>query len=240
MSGSGYTDNEFYNDSAYTADISTKMRVPDRLLAHNGHPPGDEPTWGETNNVFSVSSMQVPDRILIAGGEQHIHGKSTPRELQLENSVMPPTPEHVRVQTPPRSIRMSDVFFPTVQDEPFCPTPLDYRRSIKLDDAPFPCASDTPEQPAFSPPKYYKSEKVNLKERTLSFEPDNSMNQANDSMNLSLYDEVQRMRTQIAKLNHRLMSAELENQQQNQRWQMCSILVSTYFLAKILVWMNRN
>jgi len=214
MSGSGYTDNEFYNDSAYTADISTKMRVPDRLLAHNGHPPGDEPTWGETNNVFSVSSMQVPDRILIAGGEQHIHGKSTPRELQLENSVMPPTPEHVRVQTPPRS--------------------------IKLDDAPFPCASDTPEQPAFSPPKYYKSEKVNLKERTLSFEPDNSMNQANDSMNLSLYDEVQRMRTQIAKLNHRLMSAELENQQQNQRWQMCSILVSTYFLAKILVWMNRN
>jgi len=205
-------DNEFYSDSAYTADISNKMRVPDRLMAHNGHHEEDT-RWKETNNVFSASSMQVPDRILIAGGEQHIHGKSTPRELQLENSVMPPTPEHVRVHTPPRS--------------------------IKLDDAPFPCAGETPDRP-ISPQKYFKTEKSNSKDRTLSFEPDNSMTQSTDSMSMSLYDEVQRMRTQIAKLNHRLMTVELENQQQNQRWQICSILVSTYFVAKMLVWMNKN
>ena len=31
--------------------------------------------------------------------------------------------------------------------------------------------------------------------------------------------QVQRMRTQMAKLNHRLMAMELESQQQNQRWQ---------------------
>ena len=41
-------------------------------------------------------------RILVAGSDQHIPSKSTPRELQLENSVIPPTPEHVRVHTPPR------------------------------------------------------------------------------------------------------------------------------------------
>ena len=34
---------------------------------------------------------------------------------------------------------------------------------------------------------------------------------------LSVYDEVQMMRRQIAKLNHRLMAVELENQQQQQR-----------------------
>ena len=42
---------------------------------------------------------------------------------------------------------------------------------------------------------------------------------AGDSLEsgLSMYDEVQMMRRQIAKLNHRLMAVELENQQQQQR-----------------------
>ena len=46
--------------------------------------------------------MYVLVRILVAGSDQHIHSKSTPRELQLENSVLPPSPDLVRVQTPPR------------------------------------------------------------------------------------------------------------------------------------------
>ena len=37
--------------------------------------------------------------------------------------------------------------------------------------------------------------------------------------NSKIYIKVQRMRTQLAKLNHRLMAAEMEVQQQNQRWQ---------------------
>ena len=42
MSGeSNYMESDFYNDSAYTQDISTKMRVPDRLTAHGGVP-GEE------------------------------------------------------------------------------------------------------------------------------------------------------------------------------------------------------
>ena len=48
--------------------------------------------------IFSVV------RILVAGSDRHIPSKSTPREMQLEHSVMPPTPEHVRVHTPPRSV----------------------------------------------------------------------------------------------------------------------------------------
>ena len=30
MSGERYMESDFYSDSAYTADISTRMRVPDR------------------------------------------------------------------------------------------------------------------------------------------------------------------------------------------------------------------
>ena len=39
---------------------------------------------------------------MLAGSDEHVYSKGPPRELQLEKSVMPPTPEHVRVQTPPR------------------------------------------------------------------------------------------------------------------------------------------
>ena len=39
---------------------------------------------------------------MLAGSDDHVFPKSHPRELQLEKSIMPPTPEHVRVQTPPR------------------------------------------------------------------------------------------------------------------------------------------
>merc|ERR1711970_1128695 len=61
--------------------------------------------------------MQVPDRILVAGSDRHIPSKSTPRELQLEHSVLPPTPEHVRVHTPPRSIKLGEVHFPASVEE---------------------------------------------------------------------------------------------------------------------------
>jgi len=229
-------ESEFYSDSAYTADISTKMRVPDRLLLHNGHAE-QEQNWGDQHG-YSVSSMMVPDRILVAGSDQHIPSKSTPRELQLENSVIPPTPEHVRVQTPPRSIKLGEVMFPTVQDEPFCPTPMEYRRSIKLEDVAFPSAGEAA-QPN-SPPKYFSKSKNGYKaDRSVGYEQDHSMSLQSDS-SISLYDEVQRMRTQMAKLNHRLMAVELENQQHNQRWQVCSVLVSAYFLVKALAWLNRN
>merc|ERR1719419_2008051 len=59
-------------------------------------------------NPESAGMMQVPDRILLAGNNAHVAARSTPRELQLENSVMPTSPEHVRVYTPPRSIRLDD------------------------------------------------------------------------------------------------------------------------------------
>jgi len=212
-------ESEFYSDSAYTADISKQMRVPDRLMAHNGNvsPPGnsaEDQHWNHSSSS-SLYNMQVPDRILVAGSDQHIPSKSTPRELQLENSVIPPTPEHVRVHTPPRSIKLGDV--------------------------PFPSAGDTPVQE--SPPKsnYFNNfnSKQVKKDRTISFDPDLSLTQGSEA-SLSLYDEVQRVRTQMAKLNHRLMALELENQQHNQRWQVVSVLVSAYFLVKTMAWINRN
>ena len=50
---------------------------------------------------------------------------------------------------------------------------------------------------------------------------------------------LQLVRRQIAKLNHRLMAVELENQQQQQREMIFTVLVTAYFFGKFIFWVNR-
>ena len=59
---------------------------------------------GKVINIFVIKYKYFCNycRIMLAGSDEHVYSKGPPRELQLEKSVMPPTPEHVRVQTPPR------------------------------------------------------------------------------------------------------------------------------------------
>jgi len=204
-------ESDFYNDSAYTADISNKMRVPDRLTAHGAAPVRNgEINYTETTNTEHMYGMQVPDRILLNGNDQHFPAKSTPRELQLEHSVLPPTPEHVRVQTPPRSIKLDDVAYPSADE-----------------------GIQTPEN-------YVKTKPVNNGYTTNSNSlGDLTLRSGESTEGLSVNDEVQMMRRQIAKLNHRLMAVELENQQQQQREMVLTVLCSVYFLVKAVVWLNK-
>ena len=55
-------------------------------------------TRGSMNDNEQAASlkMQVPERILVAGGNSHVAAKNLPRELQFENSVLSPSPEQVR------------------------------------------------------------------------------------------------------------------------------------------------
>ena len=54
------------------------------------------------------------------------------------------------------------------------------------------------------------------------------------------FEELQLVRRQIAKLNHRLMAVELENQQQQQREMLLTALVTAYFFGKFIFWVNRD
>jgi len=216
MSGDRYMDSDFYNDSAYTADISTKMRIPEHLMAHGSKVNGDHHELDMDKANTHLYGMQVPDRILVAGQEQTIPSKSTPRELQLEHSVMPPTPEHVRVHTPPRSIKLGEVHFPAAE-EPRTPQEQNGRGSSRVAGG---------------------VHKVGL-ERGGSYEADTSV-RSESQEGLSVYEEVQMMRRQIAKLNHRLMAVELENQQQQQREMVLTVLVSAYFVVKTMLWINKS
>lgn len=66
--------------------------------------------------------------------------KSAPREMMLENSILPKDPSHIRVSTPPRVITLSEHHFPSASDEPeydeqensyFEPKSLDYEENKK-------------------------------------------------------------------------------------------------------------
>ena len=88
----------FY-DSRFAAEINNRMRVPDRIMVA-GENQTRSPTFVGINGppssfgrerVEQKVEMLVPDRILVAGGDRHIAAKSTPFEMQVENSVMPPS-----------------------------------------------------------------------------------------------------------------------------------------------------
>jgi CRISPR/Cas system-associated endonuclease/helicase Cas3 len=65
--------------------------------------------------------------------------KSAPREITLENSIMPRNTGHVRVSTPPRVITLNDHHFPSASDEPeddeearyFEPKTLEFNEDVK-------------------------------------------------------------------------------------------------------------
>ena len=59
MSGDKFAD-EFYDSSAYTADISTKMRIPEHINAHGSLSNGEGGPGGKSNSA--LYDMQVPDR----------------------------------------------------------------------------------------------------------------------------------------------------------------------------------
>lgn len=122
---SNYEDDALYQNAAFTHDISEQMRVPKRIRATGGSYFDDEPELlsngnGEINswNYHNKIEMNVPDRIVVLGQDQHLGTKSAPREIMLENSILPKDPGFVRVSTPPRVITLSEHHFPSASEEP--------------------------------------------------------------------------------------------------------------------------
>ena len=95
-------ENEAFRDGRFTAEISNRMRVPDRIMVvgesqtRSPHFVGVNGPSGVTFGRDEKIEMQVPDRILVAGGDRHIAAKSTPFEMQLENAILHPTQYEVR------------------------------------------------------------------------------------------------------------------------------------------------
>jgi len=248
---------EAFRDSRFTAEISTRMQVPDRIMVV-GENQTRSPTFVGVNGPSGPSfgrdmgdkfEMMVPDRILVAGRDQHIAGKSTPFEMQVEQAVMPapPSRNEIRVNTPPRAIRLDEHTFSNDHTE-------DDEESLADEDDPI-MAKNAQEQASplglhkrilggkFATPRSTSAESESFQHGRNASDPSMSMMETihgGSGHSMNPWEEIQIVRRQIAKLNHRLMAVELENQQQQQREMILTVLVSAYFVGKIFMWLNRS
>lgn len=100
-------------DADFTAAVSNKMQVPHRISL------GGLENDAKNHDLYhdetvKASKMRVPDRIIVAGQEQHVAQRETPRDLDLE---MLPQLEHIGLRTPPRVLKLEECKFPSLEDQ---------------------------------------------------------------------------------------------------------------------------
>lgn len=213
----GEADN-FY-DPNFTLDINKRMRVPKSIRVSGDYTDEEiADTNGSSWNQIVAGDkfeMHVPDRILVVGQEQHVGTRAPPREITLENAVLPPEAGMVRVQTPPRILTLDDHYFPAVDEEEPNSYPTETKDSL---------SSKSHGQ--------YSTETQIVREQTPSY----------SALNVSLppSEEIQHLRRQVGKLNRRVMAIELEMLQRQQREKILYALTLTYLILKAFSWLTRN
>ncbi|XP_064090997.1 transport and Golgi organization protein 11-like isoform X4 [Macrobrachium nipponense] len=209
------TFDHFY-DGHYEPDITSVMKVPKRIRVTGENE--DDPTvnWARYNGHSEKLEMNVPDRIVVAGGEQHIGTRGIPREVELEKSIMPqPDPTLYRVQTPPRSITLDSYTYPSAAEDL---SPSDEKEGST---------------PALAP-------------TVLPHNCNTYISTGRDTgtpgltTDLSPSEEVSLLRRQVGRLNRRVMALELDTQQRAHREMIMYTLGVAYFIIKAILWINRN
>ncbi|CAL1300133.1 unnamed protein product [Larinioides sclopetarius] len=113
----GHTSNSSYEshyDPSFTAEITAKMHVPDKISIF----PDSERSEATTYQPEDVkASMNVPDRILVAGDNKHIPARESLPELKFE------TPLPYQLQTfvlapPPDVLTVDEYPYPSVDVKP--------------------------------------------------------------------------------------------------------------------------
>lgn len=274
---SSYEDDALYQNAAFTHDISEQMRVPKRIRATGGSYFDDEPELlsngnGEINswNYHNKIEMNVPDRIVVLGQDQHLGTKSAPREIMLENSILPKDPGFVRVSTPPRVITLSEHHFPSASEEPeederagavgrrnnggddddddYEPRSLDSMLGAEALGAGGSSGQRRQQHQRFG------SGKANgeLQRKTTFAKHNNSELVLGRSFreetptfggsveNLTPAEEMTHMRRTVAKINRRLLAVEIDNAQRQQREKIIYCVGLAYLLLKTFMWLSRK
>ncbi|XP_050538448.1 transport and Golgi organization protein 11 [Daktulosphaira vitifoliae] len=112
---------DYVYDSNFTEEINKKMQVP-KSIKVNGDVSNFRPTnfYSDEDNPYGDNfDMQVPEKIILLGHNQHKGSSSKPKEFAIDDLIIPqPPPEEIlRVQTPPSKITLSKHYFPTVLDD---------------------------------------------------------------------------------------------------------------------------
>ncbi|XP_055603429.1 transport and Golgi organization protein 11 isoform X2 [Uranotaenia lowii] len=270
---SNYEDDALFQGAAFTHDISEQMRVPKRIratgdyyddheLLSNGN--GDLNSWNYRDKI----EMNVPDRIVVLGQDQHLvltsGTKSAPREIMLENSILPKDPGMVRVLTPPRVISLAEHHFPSASDEPEKDSGYGGARekgSLEQEatyDDYEPRSLDSIEADANgsfvvgNKQRFGNAGRGGETQKRATFAKNNSELIVGRSFrdetptfggsveNLAPSEELTHLRRQVTKMNRRLLTLELNFEQRQQREKLIYAAGLAYLLLKTFMWMTRK
>lgn len=252
---------DIYIEAKFAHEINDKMRVPKRIKATGefsdedlllSNQNGIMNSWNYSNKL----DMNVPDRIVVLGHDQHLETRSAPREILLENSILPKNSGFVRVQTPPRVITLNDHHFPSASEEN-SPNKLSHSGDYDCDDEGRP----TPYTKANGHARnahigFIPNESNSIESDSVATTGDagsikrlNNYNHDTTLMNhregtplgdLNPQEEILYLRRQLNKLNRRVLSIEIDNVQRSQREKIVYCMGLAYFLLKAIFWLNRN
>ncbi|KAI8035818.1 hypothetical protein M5D96_011249 [Drosophila gunungcola] len=232
-------DDDLYNEAKFAHEINDKMRVPKRIKATGEYSDEDLLLSNQNGMISSWNyhdkiDMNVPDRI-------HLETRSAPREIQLENSILPKNPSVglVRVQTPPRVITLTDHHFPSASEES---SPIrangQHLYGHDLDD-------DADDDEGHSATQYLTTGSAS-KRSQLNQQHNNldasmlALREGTPMGELTPHEEILYLRRQLAKLNRRVLNIEINNEQRTQREKIVYCLGLAYFVLKTIFWLNRN
>ncbi|XP_045472102.1 transport and Golgi organization protein 11 [Harmonia axyridis] len=203
--------NSLQFEDAFVTDINQKMKVPDKISFNP-----------DSNGISRVDwmrdsiNMQVPERILVAGHQQHVGTKAPPREITFDKSIIvtDPYPGDVRVATPPRTLTLDRYPFPDFEDH-----------------------MENKEDNSVKKPSTHYFEDIDFLMNNRESTPPIG---GGGGDSLTSTDEVHHLRKQMTKLNRRIMALELENINRLQREKFVLGFGVAYFLFKFIIWMSKE
>ncbi|XP_054156478.1 transport and Golgi organization protein 11-like [Oppia nitens] len=253
----------FY-DPDFTADISNKMRVPERIVIESNNTLDDPAiiaaAKSQTYHNNKPIWMTVPERILVVGNDSHMSGREQLPELKLENSMIGMgdgdyssngEPLAIHLTTPPHSLRLDEYLFPTAGDGPNV-------QSSATTNGPNSRGSTAASQQRLRRNVVLSGLATNdddieiaRKESTNESPEYQSYYNSNQSMNDLSGDytasgggggavEPNQLRRQVRSLSRRVAAIELENQNRHQREVLVYTVGVIYFLIKGLFWIRRQ
>jgi len=211
-----YESSTNHYDPDFTAEISTKMRVPDKISVIPGVELREskiEKSQFNGDNLQQVKEklnyMHVPDRILVVGGNKHIAGREPYlKEKGGEDSYN--FDDDIELQTPPNVLTLNDI---NSQENGHV---KGFNESIL-----YPNEEDISRNDLLNYNSFYNS----------------SQNLGNQN---SADDTQQIIRKQIKQLNRRVNVLEMENRNRYHREILFYALGLIYLTAKGLNWFQRK
>jgi len=187
---------------------------------HNGGGGGRHGLNGKVDNDW----MQVPDRILVAGGDKYMSGRTAMPEMRLESSILGENMmnEQVQLMTPPRHLTLNEHAYPSVEPEKEM-NEAELRAALKRSE----------------PKEMYTP----MNESNMNFG-----SPSNDGFNNSFLNQtsvvgesdLQNLRRQVRTLTRKVTSIERDNSARYQRDVIMYTFGFIYLITKGFSWLNRR